>query len=87
MAQKMTLERFGYHVLTALSGKEAVATVAQAPAIDLILMDIDLGCGIDGTETARIILQNHDIPIVFFPPTPKRRSSPGPRRSPRMASL
>lgn len=66
MAQKMTLERFGYHVLTALSGKEAVATVAQAPAIDLILMDIDLGCGIDGTETARIILQNHDIPIVFL---------------------
>lgn len=42
-------------------------TVASIPSdIDLILMDIDLGRGMDGTETARKILGRHDIPIVFL---------------------
>ncbi|MFN2312796.1 MAG: response regulator, partial [Spirochaetia bacterium] len=34
--------------------------------IDLILMDINLGSGIDGTQAAELILQNHDIPVVFL---------------------
>ena len=29
-------------------------------------MDIDLGPGIDGTQTATEILKSHDIPIVFL---------------------
>jgi PAS domain S-box-containing protein len=29
-------------------------------------MDIDLGEGMDGTEVARAILQDHDIPVVFL---------------------
>ena len=28
-------------------------------------MDINLGEEIDGTETAKIILKDHDIPILF----------------------
>ncbi len=66
MAEKMTLEKFGYNVIIAGSGEEAVATVAQTPDIDLILMDIDLGAGMDGTEAAAMILQRHDLPIVFL---------------------
>ncbi len=34
--------------------------------IDLILMDIDLGPGIDGTEAARRILAHREIPVVFL---------------------
>ncbi|MFW5643437.1 MAG: PAS domain S-box protein [Alkalispirochaeta sp.] len=34
--------------------------------IDLILMDIDLGPGIDGTEAARRVLAHREIPIVFL---------------------
>ncbi|MFO7730628.1 MAG: PAS domain S-box protein, partial [Spirochaetia bacterium] len=34
--------------------------------ISLILMDIDLGSGIDGTEAAQIILEHHNLPIVFL---------------------
>ena len=34
--------------------------------LDLILMDIDLGKGMDGTEAAQIILHNREIPIVFL---------------------
>jgi DNA-binding NarL/FixJ family response regulator len=29
-------------------------------------MDIDLGKGMDGTQAAEIILQDHDIPLVFL---------------------
>ncbi len=65
MSGKMVLEKFGYIVLTAISGEEAITTF-KSNKIDLILMDIDLGSGIDGTEAAEIILRDNDIPIVFL---------------------
>ncbi|MDA8427495.1 MAG: PAS domain S-box protein, partial [Treponema sp.] len=41
--------------------------VARTPSgIDLILMDIDLGKGMGGTEAARLILASNDIPILFL---------------------
>jgi PAS domain S-box-containing protein len=66
MAGMKALERQGYAVLTAASGEEAIACVRANPSIDLILMDIDLGGGIDGTETAEIILRDREIPVVFL---------------------
>jgi CheY-like chemotaxis protein len=66
MSTAKLLEELGCHVLTAYSGPEAVTTVDNARAIDLILMDIDLGHGMDGTEAAEIILKKRDIPIVFL---------------------
>ncbi len=61
------LEREGYQVLHALNGERAIRMVCQnRQHADLILMDIDLGPGIDGTETARQILKYYDIPIVFL---------------------
>jgi PAS domain S-box-containing protein len=66
LTEKMTLEKYGYKVITARTGEEAVATVEKTPAIDLILMDINLGTGIDGTEAAEMILKNHDLPVVFL---------------------
>ena len=66
MTEKITLEKYGYKVFTANSGEEAVSTVAKTPAIDLVLMDINLGSGIDGTEAAEIILRQRDLPIVFL---------------------
>lgn len=66
MHEKLVLERLGYTVLLALSGQKAIATFAADYSIDLVLMDIDLGKGIDGTETARILLQDRDVPIVFL---------------------
>lgn len=62
---KKTLENHGFVVRGAKSGEQAVAAVDADPAIDLILMDIDLGSGIDGTEAARRILAHHDLPVVF----------------------
>ncbi len=60
-----TLKRFGYNVLTAGSGEKAVELSTLNGNINLILMDIDLGNGIDGTEAAKQILARRDIPIVF----------------------
>ena len=34
--------------------------------IDLVLMDIDLGKGMDGTQAAKAILEHRDIPILFL---------------------
>jgi len=66
MAEKMTLEKYGYKVITANSGEEAVATIEKTPGIDLVLMDINLGAGIDGPEAAAIILRERDLPVVFL---------------------
>ncbi|MCX7023865.1 MAG: PAS domain S-box protein [Spirochaetes bacterium] len=65
LSEKMTLEKYGYSVITATTGEKAVEAVNKALDIDLILMDINLGKGIDGTQAAELILKDHDIPIVF----------------------
>jgi PAS domain S-box-containing protein len=65
--EQSILESHGYAVRLAPSGIMAIDMVcAQRLPVDLILMDIDLGSGIDGTQTAQEILQTHDIPIVFI---------------------
>ena len=60
------LERLGFNVITVSSGEKAIEVTQTTPGIDLILMDINLGHGMDGTEAASIILKDHDIPIVFL---------------------
>ncbi|MFW6363913.1 MAG: PAS domain S-box protein, partial [Spirochaeta sp.] len=51
---------------TAASGMEAIAATAENPEISLILMDIDLGSGIDGIEAAGRILSERELPVVFL---------------------
>lgn len=61
------LKNYGYEVFHVSSGEEAIEFMQKhSSSIDLILMDIDLGEGIDGTETAKRILQNHNLPILFL---------------------
>lgn len=66
VSQKRKLEHYGYHVITANTGEKAVAIFKNNKAIDLILMDIDLGKGIDGAETAVIMSKVREIPILFL---------------------
>ncbi|MCK5199332.1 MAG: PAS domain-containing protein, partial [Spirochaetales bacterium] len=66
LGKKNELENYGYNVLTAYTGNKAIAVSEDNNDIDLILMDIDLGPGIDGTIAAEIILKNRDIPVVFM---------------------
>jgi len=66
LAEKMTLEKAGYTVILAHSGESAVEIVRSAADIDLILMDIDLGSGMDGTVAAEVILTLRTTPLVFL---------------------
>lgn len=66
MLTKRQLQDEGYQVIHVFSGEAAIETMQQGQAIDLILMDIDLGDGIDGTETAEQILADFDIPLLFL---------------------
>ncbi len=65
LTSRRQLEQYGYAVIHAATGEKAVDAMKDDPKIELVLMDIDLGKGIDGTEAAEIILKDHDIPIVF----------------------
>lgn len=67
LSEKEDLSYAGFNVIIAHSGEEAVMRVEADPGrIDLILMDINLGSGIDGAEAAQIILRSNDIPIIFL---------------------
>ena len=74
MDEARMLEGYGYAVIIAYSGEEAVAAAKSNPAIDLILMDIDLGPGMDGTGAAEEYIERAAMfPWCFYHPTPNRK--------------
>ncbi|MBU0926713.1 MAG: PAS domain-containing protein [Spirochaetes bacterium] len=67
MAEARQLESEGYRVVHCPSGEAAIDLVCSSrEPVDLILMDIDLGRGMDGTQAAREILSRLDIPVLFL---------------------
>ncbi|MCK5672892.1 MAG: PAS domain S-box protein, partial [Spirochaetales bacterium] len=67
MDQKNQLNKRGYTIIHVINGEKSIKLVEAATQnIDLILMDIDLGKGIDGTQAAREILKIKEIPVVFL---------------------
>jgi len=66
------LVKSGYNVIVVNSGESAVETALNNRDINLILMDINLGDGIDGAEAARRILKMIDIPVVFHTSHPEQ---------------
>ncbi len=61
-----SLSKYGYKVLQAETGVEAIKLSERNSEIDLILMDIDLGDGMNGTDAAKRILTNRDLPLIFL---------------------
>ena len=67
MNESKELKNHGYNVIPVLNSHKAIEAVSDHNrVIDLILMDINLGNNLDGTEVAKIILKNHDIPLLFL---------------------
>ena len=66
LSEAEILKKKGYEVVTAYSGEESIEAVKSDPEISLILMDINLGEGMDGTEAAENILKERDLPVVFL---------------------
>lgn len=56
----------GYSVDVALSPEELQQKVMGPDAPDIILMDIDLGEGVDGVAVAERIQQMNNVPVVFL---------------------
>ncbi|TGK78890.1 response regulator [Leptospira montravelensis] len=67
MFEKNQLEQGGYLVTHVSNGENAIhLIIKEEKPFDLILMDIDLGRGLDGTQTATEILNHKEIPVVFL---------------------
>ena len=67
MMEKKQLEDKGYIIYHVDTGEKAVQTVIDDNIqVDLILMDIDLGEGMDGTKAAEEILKQKEVPVVFL---------------------
>lgn len=68
--EQRVLERAGYRVVHATDGESALQIVDGMVDGELqpglVLMDIDLGEGMDGTECARHILKRCSVPLVFL---------------------
>lgn len=62
---KATLLKMGYHVCgVAPTGKKALEIIKNN-STDLVLMDIQLRGDMDGIETAGLIKQEYDIPVIY----------------------
>ncbi|MBK7632031.1 MAG: PAS domain S-box protein [Ignavibacteriales bacterium] len=66
MSEASLLKKNGYDVVISSTGEQAIKIIEENHYINLILMDIDLGKGIDGTEAAQTILKTHELPVVFL---------------------
>ncbi|WP_319478498.1 PAS domain S-box protein [Marispirochaeta aestuarii] len=66
LSEARVLKKHNFIVDTAFNGENAIELVKSDPEISLVLMDINLGKGMDGTEAAAGILRIRDIPIIFL---------------------
>jgi PAS domain S-box-containing protein len=66
LSESMMLKRNGYRVHLANSGNQAIETARTIVPIDLVLMDIDLGAGMDGSQAAERIIADAKLPVLFL---------------------
>ncbi|MFW5643749.1 MAG: histidine kinase dimerization/phosphoacceptor domain -containing protein [Alkalispirochaeta sp.] len=64
--QKIVLQRNGFDVHIVHTGEKARHRIEHDDDIDLVLIDIELGSGLDGVETAEALLSARPLPIVFL---------------------
>jgi len=63
---KRELEQMGYEVPEPIAhGQEAIEIAAQERP-DFVLMDMGLAGPISGIEAARMIINQHNIPVIFM---------------------
>lgn len=66
MAEKSQLEKEGFHVAVVGTGEEAIEYVRENEDVELVLMDFDLGAGMNGVAAAEQIIRYRDVPVVFL---------------------
>jgi CheY-like chemotaxis protein len=60
------LKSYGHHVTTVHSGEKAVEKYSSDNTINMIIMDINLGHGMNGLRAAGIITAKREVPIIFL---------------------
>ncbi|MBA4239299.1 MAG: hypothetical protein C0448_01135 [Sphingobacteriaceae bacterium] len=66
MDLRASLENQGYIVIDHVTRGEDVIQVIEKKRPDIILMDVKLEGELDGVETAQMIYDNYDIPVIFI---------------------
>jgi PAS domain S-box-containing protein len=66
ISERLLLEKAGFRVLVSSTGEDALELFREDESVDLVLMDIDLGAGIDGTEAAERMLEIRELPVLFL---------------------
>lgn len=56
----------GYLVSETLTKGESALTYLREKSVDLVIMDIQLAGDLDGIETAKLINQKYNVPIIFL---------------------
>jgi CheY-like chemotaxis protein len=63
---KELLAPYGCSVFHVANGERALELMEQSFPADLVILDIDLGSGMNGMTTARHIRQRHETPIIYM---------------------
>jgi response regulator of citrate/malate metabolism len=63
---EMFIDELGYQHGDTVSSGEAALKQIEKNKPDLILMDIHLEGDLDGIETAKIVLEKYNIPIIYI---------------------
>ncbi len=66
LTESAMLKKNGYEVLAVSNGDQAIEAVKNNEDLDLVLIDLNLGSGMNGAETSKKILEIRDIPIIFL---------------------
>ena len=61
-----TLESLGYNVPVIAGTGETAVSGARSEKLDLALIDINLGLGMDGIEAGQEITRSQGIPIIYL---------------------
>ena len=62
----MFVEDLGYEICEVCSSGEEAIKLVEDKCPDLIIMDIYLSGKLDGVETAKLILEKVNVPIVYI---------------------
>lgn len=63
---RMTLQKLNYSVTSTVNNGEDALKKVLFEKPDLILMDITLKGELDGIETAKIIMAQHGLPVIYL---------------------
>jgi len=63
---KLNLQSLGYVVSGVAASEQQALDQVEAQRPDLVLMDINLGRGGDGTQAAKLVLARFQVPVVFL---------------------